>query len=765
MKKTIITLLTALLLLPTAVSAQYKLIIRYANGTTSEKNIWDVDSIYFEAIADRVLPSEAPAPAAVDLGLTVKWANMNLGATSETESGWLVGWGDITGQNESKNLKWYPVLQPTADIVGFGNDIIKKYWATDNDPWRMPTDEELQELIDNCQWTWDAEKNGFTVSGNNNSIFLPAAGSRDGSAVSGQGTGLYYWSGTLSETDNTMAKAMMFSYGNGEKPTVGVLKRYMGCALRAVYGEPKINVSVSSSEAYDIGINSVKVMVQLGGSYTNYTGVRVGLIYGNQQILENDPNRQETPTQTCTNGSCEFTLSYLTPDVPYWYCAFVEVNGQRIYQTEELSNFATTLFPEPEYVDLGLSVKWATFNVGATKPEESGRYIGWGDPTGLKESMSPSDYGNNVNTMNIGFNPNYDTPYHLWGKKWRMPTRAEFEELYSNTTVTFDNNTRCNVFTAANGNSIAIPYAGLIYGGTLSQTKWGWYWTAESDGSMPYYACLYDNVSPNTGTIDVTNRLSIRAVYAEATSYHPGTDPGTNPGTDPGTDPGTNPSVDPIPETPVAGTPVDLGLSVKWANCNVGSTSQNIIGDYLTWGATEMQEQYTNAAYIYGNSTDIGGMKYLGTPNDPEYQAGYSYSIAGTQYDAAHVRWGGTWRMPTQNEILELTNEDNCTWTWTSRADTKWGMVYGYEVKSKKNGNSIFLPAAGRMIQEGSTPSPVKLGDRGYYWSDHVFYGLNPGNYNRYAYVLEFRNGNRDCSETSYIERSTGLPIRPVQPK
>ena len=190
MKKTIITLLTALLLLPTAVSAQYKLIIRYADGTTSEKNIWDVDSIYFEAIADRVLPEAAPAPTAVDLGLSVRWANMNLGATSETESGWLVGWGDVSGQNESKNLKWYPVLQPTADIVGFGNDIIKKYWATETDPWRMPTDEELQELVDNCEWAWDSEKNGFTVTGNNNSIFLPAAGSRDGSAVSGQGTGL-----------------------------------------------------------------------------------------------------------------------------------------------------------------------------------------------------------------------------------------------------------------------------------------------------------------------------------------------------------------------------------------------------------------------------------------------------------------------------------------------------------------------------------------------------------------------------------------------
>ena len=760
MKKTIITLLTALLLLPTTVSAQYKLIIRYADGATSEKNIWDVDSIYFEAIADRVLPEAAPAPTPVDLGLSVRWANMNLGATLETESGWLVGWGDVSGQNESKNLKWYPVLQPTADIVGFGNDIIKKYWATDNDPWRMPTDEELQELVDNCEWAWDSEKNGFTVTGNNNSIFLPAAGSRDGSAVSGQGTGLYYWSGTLSKTDNTMAKAMMFSYGNGEKPTVGVLKRYMGCALRAVYGEPKINVSVSSSEAYDIGINTAKVKVQLGGSYTNYTNVRVGLVYGTKQNLESDPSRQETPTYTCSNGSCEITLSYLTPDVPYWYCAFVEVNGQRIYQTEELSNFATTLFPEPEYVDLGLSVKWASFNVGATKPEEAGRYIGWGDPTGLKESMSPSDYGLNANTMNIGFSQDYDTPYHLWGKKWRMPTRAEFEELFRKTTVKFDSQSNSYVFTADNGNSISIPCGGLINNGSIEQPGIGWYWTSESDGSMPYCACIYVYYEPDIKLSSMIIRKNIRAVYDEKTSYHPGTDPGTDPGNNPGTDPGTDPAVDPTPETPVAGTAVDLGLSVKWAHCNVGSTTQNIIGDYLTWGAIEMQEQYTITAYIYGNSTDIGGMEYLSQSDDPEYQEKNSYSIANTEYDAAHVRWGGTWRMPTPAEIRELI--DNCTWTWTTRTDTKNGFVYGYEVKSKTNGNSIFLPAAGRIIQEGSTPSAWSVGDYGFYWSDSVYYGLRPDELNRDARTLEFNENSKGPSTKS---RYTGLPIRPVQPK
>lgn len=769
MKKTIITLLAALLL-PLSTQAQHKLIIRYADGTTFEKNVWDVDSIYFEEIDDMTLPEGAPAPTAVDLGLSVQWANINLGATSPTDAGWLVGWGDVTGLNVSKNLKWYPVAQPTGDIVGFGNDIIKKYWSTETDVWRLPTDEELQELINNCTWEWvdGQDGTGFNVTGTNgNSIFLPAAGSRDGEAVSGVGTALNYWCGTLNKTDNSMAKAMMFTYGNGDKPSVGVLKRYMGCALRAVYGEPKINVSISSGEAYNLGVSSATIKVQLSGSYSNYIGLRVGLVYGTQKDLQNDPNRNETPTQTCSNGFCDIDLTNLTPDVPYWYCAFVEVNGQRIYQQEESKCFATTMFPEPTIVDLGLSVKWASFNVGATSSTESGRYIGWGDPTGTKESRSYDDYGYSVTTKNIGFNQNYDTPYALWGKKWRMPTRAEFEELFDKTTVTFDNNTKCNVFTAANGSSISIPYCGLIsqYSTTSTdykQTKYGWYWTAEcNDEKSPYLACLYNNVMPDIQLSTMWYRMPIRAVYEEASSYQgggSGNGSGDNNGGS-GEGGNDNPVVEPTPETPVAGTAVNLGLpsGTKWADRNVGATSQDIVGDYLTWGAIEMQEQYTVASYIYGNSSDLGGMKYLGTYTDMEYQKTHSYSIAGTQYDAAYVRWGSTWHLPTQAQINELIDE--CTWTWSSRTDTKHGVVYGYEVKGK-NGNKIFLAASGRMVQTDDTPQVFKLDEIGYYWSDYVYYGVAEERYNQNAHILQFKEGEY---KTTYMERNIGLPIRPVK--
>lgn len=115
---------------------------------------------------------------------------------------------------------------------------------------------------------------------------------------------------------------------------------------------------------------------------------------------------------------------------------------------------------------------------------------------------------------------------------------------------------------------------------------------------------------------------------------------------------------------------VDLGLSVKWATCNVGASSPEEYGNYYAWGETTTKSSYTED----NSKTDGVSM---------------SSSIAGdASYDAARANWGGTWRLPTASESQELI--DNCTWTWTTQ-----GGKNGYKVTSEKNGNSIFLPAAG----------------------------------------------------------------------
>ncbi len=168
---------------------------------------------------------------------------------------------------------------------------------------------------------------------------------------------------------------------------------------------------------------------------------------------------------------------------------------------------------------------------------------------------------------------------------------------------------------------------------------------------------------------------------------------------------------------------VDLGLSVKWATCNVGASSPSDYGDYFAWGETSTKSEYTEA-----NSKTYG--KSMG-------------SIAGnSQYDAARANWGSTWRLPTANEIDELL--DKCTWTWTSQ-----GGHNGYKVKGP-NGNSIFLPAAGWRYGT----SLHYAGEYGRYWSATPDEDLTDR-----ACLLYFYGGGH-CRY--WLSRYIGQSVRPV---
>lgn len=118
--------------------------------------------------------------------------------------------------------------------------------------------------------------------------------------------------------------------------------------------------------------------------------------------------------------------------------------------------------------------------------------------------------------------------------------------------------------------------------------------------------------------------------------------------------------------------------------------------------------------------------------------------ISGTQYDVAHVRWGGTWRMPTITELAELNN--SCTWTWTTMNGVK-----GYKVTGP-NGNSIFLPAAG--YRDGTSVNYA--GSYGDYWSSSLGTSGTDG-----ARELYFGSGSHD----TYCDyREDGRSVRPVCP-
>lgn len=197
------------------------------------------------------------------------------------------------------------------------------------------------------------------------------------------------------------------------------------------------------------------------------------------------------------------------------------------------------------------------------------------------------------------------------------------------------------------------------------------------------------------------------------------------------------------PYTAVAGEAVDLGLNVKWSSMNLGATSPTSSGDYFAWGEIAPKDNYNWESYELCN----GSYSTLTRYNNSNSYGAVDYQIEFVDYDyvddAARQALGDNWRIPTDADWKAL--RDYCTWTWATQNG-----VNGYLVTSKINGNSIFLPAAGRRIGTGLS----QAGSYGYYWSSSLGTGI-PSN----ACYTIFKSNSFG---SGLFDRCYGLPIRPV---
>ena len=202
----------------------------------------------------------------VDLGLPsgLKWAKCNLGASKPSESGDYYAWGETApktdytwatykwmqaGKSEWKYITKYTIAdgQPwgiwydsDGNFIGDNKTVLVAAddAATANlgSPWRMPTYDEIKELFDNSTWTWTTQDgvNGYQVDGpNGNAIFLPAAGNREDSGLSGAGTKGYYLSSSLSGAKCDYARAVIFDSGNCNYKGYSIIRKY-GYSVRPV---------------------------------------------------------------------------------------------------------------------------------------------------------------------------------------------------------------------------------------------------------------------------------------------------------------------------------------------------------------------------------------------------------------------------------------------------------------------------------------------------------------------------------------------------
>ena len=187
---------------------------------------------------------------------------------------------------------------------------------------------------------------------------------------------------------------------------------------------------------------------------------------------------------------------------------------------------------------------------------------------------------------------------------------------------------------------------------------------------------------------------------------------------------------------------VDLGLSVKWATCNIGADNPEEYGVYFAWGEIQPKSNYFWNTYKYCDGDKYSMNKYC---VDSSYGTVDNKTTLEPSDDAANANWGGDWRMPTREEVNELLNE--CNW----QKETING-VNGYTVEGP-NGNTIFLPAAGTMYE-------MELLDKNAYcayWSS----SLDDQMFSYGAFTFYFYP---DEVSWNYYERCSGLPIRPVLP-
>lgn len=206
---------------------------------------------------------------------------------------------------------------------------------------------------------------------------------------------------------------------------------------------------------------------------------------------------------------------------------------------------------------------------------------------------------------------------------------------------------------------------------------------------------------------------------------------------------------------------VDLGLpsGLKWATMNVGATTPEGYGDYFAWGETEPyyaeghsldspcsnwrdnKSGYYYYSYKWCKGSYNTQIKYC---TDAYYGAVDNKIVLDLEDDAAHVNWGGSWRMPTADELAEL--REHCEWTWTTLNGINGCCVTG------PNGNSMFLPAGGYRWKEYLNGKD----EYGIYCSSSLASG--------YSYVFLANYFEQDYCDSSMDDRVFGETVRAVCP-
>ena len=474
------------------------------------------------------------APQFVDLGLSVNWATCNVGAQLPNDYGNYYAWGEI----ETKTSYTWTNYKYRSYGDNYDNAQLNKYNTSNNygtpdykivleqeddaahvlwgGNWRMPSAVEFQELKDNCTWSWSTHNGvpGFYITSKkagytDRCIFLPATGYYNESKGQYVGHECHYWTNALYSLDSR-ASMILYSMG-GSLFHLDKYQRSSGRAVRPVcYSETWAeNVSLS------IENESISVVI------CNSANINATAIKGNEDVSNLITWSSNKPyVATVDDSGVVNAIS----------------DGEAIITASIAGLKKTCVVKVTKCIDLGLSVKWAAFNIGATKPEEYGDYFAWGETTTkdrysednytyyhyteqysyqhiltkycTKEVYGYNDIVDNKTTLDI----TDDAAYVIWGEEWRMPTQQEFQELIDNCTWTWAtvNGVKGYVVTSKKtgytDRSLFLPNTGYLRDSSSGQIgSYGHYWTSTLDVDIPCDA--YNLHTDNSQVkVDISNK-------------------------------------------------------------------------------------------------------------------------------------------------------------------------------------------------------------------------------------------------------------------
>lgn len=414
------------------------------------------------------------------------------------------------------------------------------------------------------------------------------------------------------------------------------------------------------------------------------------------------------------------------------------------------------LISKDSIVDLGLSVNWANFNIGAKSYIDNGDYFAWGE-TEAKAYYgqdNSKNYGRNTYELksdgiineNGELTPAYDAATVKWGSKYRMPNQEEVEELFSS----------CDI----KGYIVKTEGDELIYGITLESRKnqnkifFSFPGVYKESGLKKYDpndsrpnagACWASSVS-NLGAADIASNI----IFTTGWYFYRNVGLPIRPVVEKEID--TNADIwdlglitsEMLEKQLGKQKTVDMGRGVKWTNSNLGAKNIYDNGDYFAWGETKPKDIYTteNCVVIGKDTAELANSKFV--------KRAFSRDDWGTlrtiyqlmpENDAATKILGKKFKTPDVDEMESLLYGCNFR---SIRVKTPEGKILkGYLLKSKKNGNMLYFPIAGNKIT-----TPNFNGIKALYWTSTMIE-------NRFFYF--------DFSEMKLMAPYIGMPIRAIK--